>query len=562
MQGVPLRRLVTTRLSSLISSGSLRADPAQVSAAGAFDAAASRIAAFSRARAKAIESILFEETRARVSAEVVSVKNPASPLSAPPLPPLVPRDVAAVGALPRGLYVYGPVGSGKSLLADLFCDDAAATHKLRVRRQHFHAFLLGIHERVRTIRLASTSAKAGAVHHINQSPECDAFSRSGAELAASADVFVLDELQVTDVADALILARVFRALLSAGAALVVTSNRPAVDLYAGGLNREYFLPTIAALETHCVTLNMASVACDYRVAMAVPRVGRLCIGLGAPAQLAAALAAFTKTDCATSSVTVTTLPLAFGRSLNVRTLAPGVAVCDFVDLCARPLGAADYGALAQSFHIVALRNVPRFTRATHNEARRFITLVDELYEARCVIFLEAQTAPNDLFTKLTLGGGGPKQQHHQQQQHPKRGGPFFNEPLGAEPAGGGGADYDAVDEGTDAVNDGDDDDDDDSINDAAKGNGVALGCFAPHEGGAGNKIMPRVMTVVSAAETAALGELRFACARAVSRLIEMTSEGFEGEVTKAVRIRNRGGEGRGGERSVSVSVSEANRGAK
>ena len=531
------RRLTTTRLNALITSGSLRADPAQITAAFAFDAALTRIAAFVKARALATAQLLASDA---LIAEKEAIQTPPQFL-------LIPRDVARVGALPRGLYVYGPVGSGKSLLADLFCDDAAAAHGLRVKRQHFHAFLLGVHERVRAIKSAIPSRVGG---HIDRSPERDAFSRVGAELAASADVFVLDELQVTDVADALILARVFRSLLAAGAALVVTSNRPAIDLYAGGLNREYFLPTITALETHCVALNMAQVACDYRVDKAKPRAGRYSVGPLATAtdQLMVALNAFVHDTYSGGGIsvlnntsTIVSLPLAFGRTLNIQSPSPGIALCNFQDLCARPLGASDYGALARSCHIVALYGVPNFTRATHNEARRFITLIDELYEARCILFIQAQTFPQNLFTKLTLAripltpsakawDGMPPS--------PPRSGPFLNEPLStaeisalhvantplllpppaaAIPA----SDYDAVDDTIDS---------NDNNNKNTNTNNKKDG----------DSNIPRIMTVVSAAEVAALEELKFACSRAVSRLIEMTSEGFESQTTEAVRQRNKG----------------------
>jgi predicted ATPase len=520
----------------------LRPDEAQIAAAAAFDKVASRVAAFVALRSSARTRL---EEADRAAAHTTAASAPA-----PTPPPLVPRDVLAVGALPRGLYVYGTVGTGKSLLADLFCDEAQS-RGLRVARRHFHAFLLGVHSRVRELKASAAAASLGNARdgHIDvKSPERDAFSRAGADLAASTDVFVLDELQVTDVADALILSRVFKALLGAGAALVVTSNRPPRDLYAGGLNREYFLPTIAALEAHCAVIDMSGAACDYRVALASPRAGRLSVGPRAAEQLARALEeAIPGAGAARAEDAQTvTIPLAFGRSLAARSPAPGVALCDFEQLCSKPLGAADFGALARSFRVVAIRDVPRFTRATHNEARRFITLVDELYEARCVVFLAAAVDIHSIFSKLTRnhrggGIGAAPQPRSDADLVAPRSGPFSNEPLSAE--GPNAADYDATD---DAPSE-DDDDDQDAIYDVAAGRGVALGCFSPHAGAPSSGAVlpnkssvrpPRRMTVVSAAESAALGELRFACARAVSRLVEMTAAHFEGEVTAAVRARN------------------------
>ncbi len=276
---------------------------------------------------------------------------------------------------PRGLYICGAVGRGKSMLMDAFFETAPPARK---RRVHFHAFMLDIHERLHARRRLRA--------------ERDPIGPLARELAAEAWLLCFDEFQITNIADAMILGRLFAGLFEAGVVVVATSNIRPDGLYAGGLQRDRFLPAIALLKARLDILELAG-PIDYRR----DRIKGMTIfhtppGPGATAALDRAFAALT--DHAPPAPVELTVQ---GRVLAIPRAALGVARARFFDLCVRPLGAADYLALARSFHTLVLDDVPTLSAEKRNEARRFIILIDALYEHGVKLICSAAALPDALY---------------------------------------------------------------------------------------------------------------------------------------------------------------------
>jgi cell division protein ZapE len=280
-------------------------------------------------------------------------------------------------AAPRGLYIWGPVGGGKSLLMDIFFGAAPVAKK---RRVHFHEFMLARHEFLREARARETTAHD------------DLIARAARHVAQDARLLCLDELQVSDIADAMILGRLFERLLERNVVIVVTSNRRPGDLYGNGVNRQLFLPFIALLEEKLDIVELDA-GCDYRLErlMAAP-VYHAPLGPAADAATEAAWGRLTH-GAAAHALTLDVQ----GRKLFVARQAAGVARLTFAELCEQPRGAADYLKLAEIFHTVILENVPRMTPAMREEAARFRILVDALYEARTKLVMSADAEPRHLY---------------------------------------------------------------------------------------------------------------------------------------------------------------------
>ncbi len=281
---------------------------------------------------------------------------------------------------PKGIYLWGGVGRGKSMLMDLFFAHATVEPK---RRVHFHEFMLEVHADIHTAREA---ARDDPIPHV------------AAAIAASARLLCFDEMQVRDVADAAILSRLFAALFDAGVTVVTTSNRPPADLYKDGLNRQLFLPFIALLETRLEVIGLNGPV-DYRMQRLGG--GPTYFTPNGPAATAAMSAAFFRmTDYPVedrANVPSETIAVPGGRSLFVPKSLKGVAVFSFSRLCRASLGAADYLAVARRYHTVFLVGVPRLSPDLRNEASRFVTLIDTLYEHHVNLLIAADAPPADLY---------------------------------------------------------------------------------------------------------------------------------------------------------------------
>ncbi len=277
---------------------------------------------------------------------------------------------------PRGLYIWGPIGRGKSMLLDLFFEASPVKKK---RRVHFHEFMLARHAFLREARARG----AGQDQLIAQAAK---------HVADEASLLCFDEIQVTDIADAMILGRLFERLFTEDVVIVATSNRPPDELYKNGLNRQLFLPFIDLLKSRLDLIQLAGPR-DYRLErlMAAP-VYYAPLGPAADEAMERAWARLTYGAHA-QSVTLDVQ----GRALRVEREAAGVARFTFEELCARPLGAADYLEIAERFHTVLLENIPRLSPAKREEGARFRTLIDALYEAKVKLVASADAQPQSLY---------------------------------------------------------------------------------------------------------------------------------------------------------------------
>jgi cell division protein ZapE len=335
---------VLAHYEALVASGELRPDPDQRATAARLDALAQQLA-----EVPAKGSVLWRMLR-----------------KAPPPP--------------RGLYMWGGVGRGKSMLMDLFFHNVQLPAK---RRVHFHEFMLEVHDRLRVER----EKEAG-----------DPILPVAKALAGEAKLLAFDEMVVNNMADAAILSRLFTALLDDGVTVVTTSNRPPGDLYKDGLNRELFLPFIALIQQRLdvVSLNGPT---DYRL----ERLGGMptwYVPNGAEATASVRELFFRMTDFPpedAAHVPSTELPVQGGRTIHVPKCLKGVAVFSFKRLCGEARGAADYLAVARHYHTVFLVGIPVLGPEKRNEAARFKTLIDTLYEYNVKLIATADAEPAALY---------------------------------------------------------------------------------------------------------------------------------------------------------------------
>lgn len=335
-------------LERLIASGEIEADPGQRALADRLDRLDKTLSATSLASKKSALGWLFGK---------------AAP----------PETV-------RGVYVHGDVGRGKTMIMDMFFRSASVRPK---RRVHFHAFMAEVHERIAAHREA---VKAGGVKGADPMPPV------AGELARMSRLLCFDEFSVTDVADAMILSRLFKAMFAEGVVLVATSNVAPDDLYKDGLNRGLFLPFVEDLKRQCDIVRLDA-AEDYRLAsIGEDNLYVTPLGPEADARMDEAWATLLsghKPMPASLSVK--------GRTVFVPSAGNGAARFAFEDLLKRPLGAQDYLAIAKRFHTVMLDGVPVMTRAERNEAKRFITLIDALYDSGRRVVISADAPAEDLY---------------------------------------------------------------------------------------------------------------------------------------------------------------------
>ena len=287
---------------------------------------------------------------------------------------------------PRGIYIYGHVGVGKSFLMDLFhqtClhNQATTVARRRLRRAHFHEFMLDVHDRIH--------------RHKMQHPRQDALPAVALSLAREARILAFDEFQVTDIADAMILKRLFHMLWNAGTVVVATSNRSPDSLYEKGLNRALFLPFIDLLKANLNCIPMVG-SVDYRREKAIEAdsVDQSFRSYFWPSDVAVTRQAleqiFAKGGGQTRSEVV---PVRMGRTVAVSRANDLCGWVDFMDMCHQPLGAADYLAVCERFPVLILDHVPQLNASRFNEARRFVTLIDALYESKTRLVLASQHVP-------------------------------------------------------------------------------------------------------------------------------------------------------------------------
>jgi cell division protein ZapE len=337
-----------TQYQSLISSGAIEADPAQARAVEAFAALDETLTNYKPPKKQGFLGRLF------------GGGEPDKP--------------------PRGLYVHGEVGRGKTMLMDLFFDSSPVAHK---RRSHFHEFMAEAHERINAFR---QNIKRGEI------PDGDVIGLTAGSIFEEAWLLCFDEFHVTDIADAMILSRLFDKLFELGTVVVATSNVAPDDLYKGGLNRALFVPFIGQVKQHMEVLRLDA-RTDYRL----EKFAGMKVWLAPDdAQATAAL------DSAWSRITGGAAgkprDIAIkGRHLHVPKSDHHVARFSFADLCEKPLGASDYLRLAHEYHTLLIDHVPAMDYADRNAAKRFIALIDTLYDNAVKLMASAAAEPAQLY---------------------------------------------------------------------------------------------------------------------------------------------------------------------
>ncbi|GAA4172784.1 cell division protein ZapE [Shinella granuli] len=340
---------VSDRLQALVQSGELKPDPAQKAMAARFDRLLADLHAQRPARKSSALGWLFASRK--------------------------PETVSA----PRGLYIHGGVGRGKTMLMDMFFELARVKRK---RRAHFHEFMADVHDRIHKHR---QKLKAG------ETKQADPVPPVAASLVEEARLLCFDEFSVTDIADAMILSRLFGELFQRGCILVATSNVEPDNLYRDGLNRSLFLPFVDLLKKHVEILPLDSLT-DYRMEKdsGLP-VFRHPLGVEADMAMDAAW----RRETAGGAAKAETISFR-GRSIPVPQAVGRIARFSFADLCERPLGAADYLEILAHYDTLFVDHVPFLGAEKRNETKRFINLVDTIYDHRARLFASAAAAPENL----------------------------------------------------------------------------------------------------------------------------------------------------------------------
>jgi cell division protein ZapE len=332
---------------ALVSSGAIEPDAAQAEAAEAFSDLERRLTNYKPMRKQRLLGRLFAD------------KN---------------------GSPPRGLYIHGEVGRGKTMLMDLFFQHSPVAHK---RRAHFHEFMAEVHERIYGYRRNIARGEIA---------DGDVIALTANSIFDEAWLLCFDEFHVTDIADAMILGRLFAKLFELGTVVVATSNVAPEDLYKGGLNRALFLPFIAQIYDHMDVLRLDA-RTDFRLEKLVGvRMWLVPADAAATAALDQAWARMTgNAKCKPRDISIK------GRILHVPCSADGVARFSFADLCEKPLAASDYLRLARDYHTLLIDRIPVMDYPDRNAAKRFIALIDTLYDNAVKLMASAEADPQSLY---------------------------------------------------------------------------------------------------------------------------------------------------------------------
>ncbi|RZN24308.1 cell division protein ZapE [Bradyrhizobium sp. Leo121] len=332
---------------ALVDSGAIEADPAQARVADAFGSLEDRLASYKPSRKQGLFGRLFGGDK---------------------------------NEPPHGLYVHGEVGRGKTMLMDLFFQQCPIEHK---RRAHFHEFMAEAHERIYGYRQQIARGEIA---------DADVIALTAQAIFDEAWLLCFDEFHVTDIADAMILGRLFAKLFELGTVVVATSNVAPEDLYKGGLNRALFLPFIAQISEHMDVLRLDA-RTDFRLEkLAGGKMWLVPADEEAEAALNTAWARMTgNAPCKPRDIPIK------GRILQVPCSSHGVARFSFAEICERPLAASDYLRLAHDYHTILIDRIPVMDLADRNAAKRFISLIDTLYDNAVKLMASAQANPVSLY---------------------------------------------------------------------------------------------------------------------------------------------------------------------
>jgi len=288
---------------------------------------------------------------------------------------------------PNGLYIWGSVGRGKSMLMDMFFEETLSQKKSRV---HFHAFMQDIHKRIAHWRKLSPRERRSQPNYVRGVGD-DPIAPTAKAIASETILLCFDEFHVTDITDAMILSRLFTALLERGVVVVATSNRAPDDLYKDGLNRQLFLPFIDLLKQKLDVLAMGGSE-DHRLRK-LQKAPLYYSPLGAKSD--ASIETIWQRLIKPNAPSMQTLKV-HGREIHLLA-ASGTARANFSDLCDRALGAADYLEIARNYTTLILENIPKMGPHNRNEAKRFVTLIDALYENKTKLVISADAPPEQLY---------------------------------------------------------------------------------------------------------------------------------------------------------------------